>query len=471
MGACIEACTQAYENRNIRSPIVRLKVDDMGRNAPEIKVTPPGPKAKPIVDKDRKFIATCTKTAPIAVARGHGVFVEDVDGNTYLDFTSGVGVLNVGHCHPDVVDAIKTQAELFTHYAGTDYYYGIQTDLAQKLTELTPGGFEKKVFFTNSGAESVEAAFKLARWSTKKPLFFAFIGAFHGRTMGALALNASKPVHRARYQPMISGVTHVPYANCYRCPYKLEYPGCDIWCAKAIDELYLSSFIPPEEVAAMFTEPIQGEGGYIVPPPEFFKELKKIADKYKILLVDDEVQAGFGRTGKWFAIEHHGVVPDVVCTAKGMGSGMPIGSIIFRKELDWGVVGAHSNTYGGNPIACASSCATIDVIKKERLLENATKQGRYLLKQLNELKEKYEVIGDVRGKGLMCATEIVKDKRSKGLNPQLRNKIEDECWKNGLIVLGCGKSAIRYIPPLIIRSEQIDSAMEILEKAIRKSIK
>jgi len=434
---------------------------------PVINVPPPGPCARPIIEKDKKYLATSTKTAPIVVRRGSGVFVEDVDGNRYLDFTSGVGVLNVGHCHPAIVDAIRRQSELFLHYAGTDYYYSIQADLAEQLVSLTPGRFRKKVFYTNSGTESVEAALKLARWSTERPLFLAFIGAFHGRTMGALSLNASKPVHRARYQPMLPGVTHVPYAYCYRCPYRLEYPECDIWCARVIEEIYLTSFVPPEDLAAIFVEPLQGEGGYIVPPREFFIELKRIAQKYDILFIDDEVQAGFGRTGRWFAIEHYGVIPDIVCTAKGMGSGIPIGSIIFRAEYDWKAIGAHSNTFGGNPVACASSLATIETIRKEGLLANAEKQGSYLLKRLNELMDRYEVIGDVRGKGLMCATEIVKDKKSKGLNPKLRNRIEEECWKHGLIVLGCGKSSIRYIPPLIIQREHIDAAIEILEQAVK----
>ncbi|MGC9060152.1 MAG: aminotransferase class III-fold pyridoxal phosphate-dependent enzyme, partial [Thermoplasmata archaeon] len=269
---------------------------------PKIIEIPPGKKAKKIVDEDAKYIATSTKTSPVVAAKAKNAIVEDVDGNLYIDFSAGIGVLNLGHCHPAVVNAVKEQAEKLMHFAGTDFYYEIQVELARKLTEITPGNFAKKVFYTNSGAESNEAAIKLARWKTQRKQFIAFIGAFHGRTMGALALTASKPVHRDRFFPMMPGVNHIPYAYCYRCRYKLEYPSCDMWCAKILDEVYLDTFVPPEEVAGIFVEPVQGEGGYIVPPKEFLPTLKKIAEKHDMLFIDDEVQAGFGRTGKMFAI-------------------------------------------------------------------------------------------------------------------------------------------------------------------------
>lgn len=435
------------------------------KKKPYIKVEPPGPKAQKIIDMDQKYIATATKTSLLAIAQGKGVFLEDVDGNTYIDFTSGVGVLNVGQNHPKVIAAIKKQTDLFLHFAGTDFYYDAQSRLAETLAKLAPGKTQKKVFFTNSGTESVEAAIKLARWHTRKPRFIAFLKAFHGRTMGSLSLTASKPKHRERFFPTMPGVTHIPFAYCYRCPYKMEYPSCDIWCAKILDELYFNSVVPPNDVAALFAEPIQGEGGYVVPPPEFFTEIKKILDRYDILFVDDEIQAGFGRTGKMFAIENFGKIePDIITIAKGMGSGMPIGAAIFSAKYDFKVQGAHSNTYGGNLLACVSSLATIDVIKKEKLLANAKKQGRYLNKRLRELQEKYPIIGDVRGIGLMQVTELVSDQKTKKPAANEKDIIVEAAFKKGMVLLPCGESGIRFIPPLIITSEQIDMGIEILDR-------
>jgi 4-aminobutyrate aminotransferase len=289
--------------------------------------------------------------------------------------------------------------------------------------------------------------------------------------MGSLSLTASKPVHKDRYFPTVPGVEHIPYAYCYRCAYKLEYPGCGLWCAKILDEVYFSSYLPPQEVAAVFAEPVQGEGGYIVPPKDWLRALRDVTDQYGILLVDDEVQSGFGRTGKWFCAEHYGVEPDVVALAKGIASGFPMGAIVFRKELDWKVQGAHSNTYGGNPVGCAASLATIDVIEKEKLIQNAAKMGDYLHQRLLELQEKHECIGDVRGIGLMQATEFVKDRRTKEHAVKLRDAIEDLAWRKGLMLLGCGRSTLRYIPPLIVSQEQIDQAMEILDASIKEAMK
>jgi len=442
----------------------------MDRKA-SIKVAPPGPKAREIVGKDTRYLATATKAAPVVARRAQGVLVEDVDGNTFLDFTSGAGVINTGHCHPRVVEAIQKQAAELMHFAGTDYYYKVQADLAEKLVSITPGKFDKRVFFTNSGAESIEAALKLTRWTTQRKQFIGFIGAFHGRTMGALSLTASKPVHKDRYFPTMPGVEHIPYAYCYRCAYKMEHPSCGIRCARILEELYFKTFIPPTEVAAIFMEPVEGEGGYIVPPPEWAKALREIASRHGIMLVDDEVQAGFGRTGKWFCIEHYGVEPDVVALAKGIASGFPMGAIVFRKELDWAVQGAHSNTYGGNPMGCAASLATIEVIEKEKLIENAIKMGDLLHGRLLELQKRHDCIGDVRGRGLMQATEFVKDRRTKEEAPKLRDRIEELAWKNGLMLLGCGRSTIRYIPPLVVSVDQIDQAMEILDGCIKEAVK
>ncbi len=437
------------------------------KKSSRIKVSPPGPRARRIISKDEKFIATATKTSPIAAKRAKGAIIEDVDENTYIDFTSGVGVVNTGHCHPKIVEAVQKQAEELMHFAGTDFYYDVQNELAEQLVRITPGKFDKKVFFTNSGTESNECAIKLARWSTNRSRFIAFISAFHGRTIGSLSLTASKPVHRGRYFPAMPGVIHIPYAYCYRCRYKMEYPECDVWCAKILDEVYFKTFVPSDEVAALFFEPVQGEGGYIVPPKEFVQEIRKITNKHGIPIVDDEVQAGFGRTGKMFAIEHFDVEPEIITIAKGMGSGMPIGACVFNAKYDFGVSGAHSNTYGGNLLACASALATIDVIKKEKLAERAARLGKMVSKRLKEMKEKYKLIGDTRGIGLMQAVELVKSRKTKAPAAKEADKILEHCYKNGLILLPCGFSGIRFIPPLVIKKEELNEGLDIFESALK----
>lgn len=431
-----------------------------------IKTDIPGPKGKAIVDLDGKFLMTSTKTAPVVAVKGEGVWITDVDGNRFLDFTSGVGVVNTGHCHPDVVAAVQKQAAELMHFAGTDFYYENQARFAERLAATAPGNGAHKVFFTNSGTESVEAALKLARWNTRRPITLGLIGAFHGRSMGALTMTASRPVQRARFQAFAGGGTHIPAPNCYRCPYKMEYPSCDLYCIKILDELYFNSVLPPEDVAAFIAEPVMGEGGYIVPPPDYFQAAQKILKPHGILHIADEVQSGIGRTGKMWAIEHFGVVPDVITSAKGIGSGLPIGAIIADAKLDYTTLGAHSNTYGGNLVAVASGLATLDVLAKEHLFENATKQGAHLKKRLTELQKKHEVIGDVRGLGLMVATEFVKDLRTKGVVTKFRDQVETEAYKRGLVLLGCGRSAMRYIPPLVVKEEHIDEAVEILDASI-----
>jgi len=438
---------------------------------PKIRTEPPGPKAREIVALDYAFMATSTKCSPVVADSAEGTVVTDVDGNTYLDFASGIGVLNVGHRHPAVVKAIKEQMDKLMHFAGTDFYYAPQAKLAQRLCQITPGDFDKKVFLSNSGAESVEAAEKVARWSTGRKQFVSFIGAFHGRTFGALSLTASKPVQRERFFPLVPGFTHIPFAYCYRCPYRLEYPSCDIWCAKILEEVYFESFLPPEEVAALFVEPVQGEGGYIVPPAEFVRLMRRITSEHDILFVDDEVQAGMGRTGRMWGIEHHGVVPDILCTAKALGSGMPVAATVFSKALDFGKEGAHSNTYGGNPMACASSLATIDVIESEGLVEKSASKGEHMAKRLEELQERHELIGDVRGLGMMQATELVRDRRTKEHAVEERDAVVELCYKRGLILLPCGKSGIRYIPPLTVEIDQIDTAVDILDSALRDAMR
>lgn len=436
---------------------------------PDIKVTPPGPKAREIVERDHTYVATTTKSAPIVVKRAHGSIVEDVDGNLLIDFSSGISVLNIGHTHPKVVEAISKQAAEFTHFAGTDFYYDVQARLAERLGKLVPGKHRKKVFFANSGAEANEAAIKVAKSHTKRHLFLAFLGAFHGRTLGALSLTASKAKQRAGFFPTMPGAVHVPYAYCYRCPYKLTYPSCDLYCANIIEEVYMKTVAPPEDVAGVFVEPVQGEGGYIVPPAGWMDRIAKIARANDLLLIDDEVQTGFGRTGKMWAIEHSKAVPDILTMAKSMGSGVPIGAAVYPAEMDFQESGRHSNTFGGNPIACAASLATLDVIDGEGLVARSAKLGDHLARRLDEMQERYEFIGDRRGLGMMQATEFVSDKRTKKPDPKIRDAIGEDAYKHGLILLPCGESSLRYIPALNIPRDVLDAGLDVLEDCFRRA--
>jgi 4-aminobutyrate aminotransferase len=437
---------------------------------PCVKTAIPGENAKKLIALDDKYMMKCTKTSPIAIKSGKGIVLEDVDGNLFYDFTSGVGVCNTGHCHPKVVKAIQEQSNKLLHFAGTDYYYEPQSLLLEKIAHIGPGKHEKKVFFTNSGAESVEAAIKLSRFATKRTEFMAFLGAFHGRTMGALSLTCSKHIHKKGFAPSMPGVHHVPFAYCYRCPYHLSYPDCNIHCADVIEEMYFTKLVHPDDIAAFFVEPIQGEGGYVVPPKEFIQKIKKMCEKYGILYVSDEIQAGFGRTGKFFAIEHFDVVPDIITMAKGMGSGLPIGCIQFDAKLDYPYEGAHSNTFGGNPVCASASLATIEILTQDNLIQNAA-VGQHFHEGLKELQKKYPVIGDVRGIGLMQGIEIVKDPCTKEKAPKLRNEIIDIGINKGLITIGCGTNSIRFIPPLVIKKAEIDIALEILDQSIHDALK
>jgi 4-aminobutyrate aminotransferase len=435
---------------------------------PKIVVTPPGPKARELVKKDEEFISpSYGRFYPLVIESGKGCIVKDVDGNEFIDFNSGLVCLAVGHNHPRVVSAIKSQCDRFLHYSNTDFYYREVVDLAEKLSQITPGNAAKKVYFGNSGAEAIEAAVKLAKWHSRKQLFIAFAGAFHGRTVGALSFTASKPTQRRHFFPLMPGVTHVPYPYCYRCPYKLEFPECGYWCVDFIEEQVLQKYVPEEDTAGMVFESIQGEGGYVVPPPEFFQRLKKLADKHGLLLIDDEVQSGMGRTGKWFAIEHWGVEPDILCTAKALASGLPLGATVAKaKIMDW-VAGSHASTFGGNPLSCVAASAVIDVVKEEKLLDNANKQGSHIMKRLEELKQECEIVGDIRGKGLMIGMEIVEDKDGKKPAPKKVEEIMKSSWKRGVNVISCGASTIRIAPPLIITRELVDSAMDIIEDTTR----
>jgi 4-aminobutyrate aminotransferase len=436
---------------------------------PQIKTALPGPRAKKLIKLDKSFVSpSYTRVYPLVADKGDGLWVHDVDGNIFLDFTAGIATNATGHCHPQVVRAIQQQAKRLLHMSGTDFYYTPQILLAEKLAALAPGPRTKRAYFGNSGAEAVEAAFKLARWHTKRELNIAFFGAFHGRTMGALSLTASKTVQKKNYNPFVPGITHIPYAYCYRCAYNLTYPKCGLYCVHWVEDTLFRTTVPPEEVAAIFVEPIQGEGGYIVPPPGFHKELYKIAKKYGILYVADEVQSGMGRTGKMFGMEHFKVNPDIIAVAKGIASGMPLGAMIApAKIMNW-EAGSHASTFGGNPLSCQAAMATIKLLENN-LMKNAEKQGNRLMKGLLELQKTYECMGDVRGKGLMVAVELVKDRETKEPATKLRPRIIKRAFEMGLLVLGCGENSIRFSPSLTAKAAEVDACLSIFEEVMKKA--
>jgi 4-aminobutyrate aminotransferase len=435
--------------------------------APYLVTEIPGPKAQSLVQRSDRIVSSSLPRAyPLAVKQARGVVVEDVDGNRYLDCAAGIAVCTTGHCHPRVTQAIQQQAANLLHICAADYYEPLYIGLAERLAGLAPGGDRKRVFLGNSGAEAVEAALKLARYHTGRSRMLAFFGAFHGRTMGAVSLTASKPVYRRGFGPLVPGITHVPYAYCYRCSYHLTYPACDLACVDYIEDVLFARTIPPEEVAAVFVEPVQGEGGYIVPPAGWLAKLRALCDRYGILLVDDEVQSGMGRTGRMFAIEHWGVEPDIVCSAKALASGMPLSAMIARdRVMNW-PAGAHGSTFGGNPVCCAAAHATLDVIEGEALLANAARVGQGLLSSLRGLAKESRLVGDVRGLGLMIAVELVKDKETKEMAKKETDAVMLECFKRGLLVLPCGPNSVRFSPPLIISEAQARTAFEIFAEAV-----
>ena len=450
-----------------------LKNEKFEEKKIRIAVTPPGPEAKKVIEMDDKYLVTSTKSLPIVAKRGYGSFLEDVDGNIYLDFSTGISVNNLGHLHPKVKKAVEEQLEKLWHFAGTDFYYEEQVKAAKALTEVTPGKFSKKVFFANSGTEANEAAIKIAKAFTMKQQFISFIGGFHGRSQGSLSLTASKPIQRKGFFPTMPGVEHAPFPNPYRNPFNIdgyeEPEELENRVIDFIDRYMLKTYVPAENLAAFVVEPIQGEGGYIVPPRNFHKKLRKLADDNNALVIMDEVQTGFGRTGKFFASEHFGVEPEVISVAKAIASGIPMGGVIVNSRLNFREPSLHSNTFGGNVLASAACVATVSAIREEKLLENATRQGEYFKRRLNELAEKEELIGDVRGIGLMLALDFVKDRKTKEPNAKFRDRVELKSMENGLILLSTGLSAIRIIPPLNVTGEEIDMSMECLEKAIRAS--
>ena len=436
---------------------------------PHIKTALPGPNARRIVDRDQVSISpSYTRSYPMVAKRGRGVVVEDVDGNEFLDFSAGIAVTSTGHCHPEVVAAIQKQAAELIHMSGTDFYYENMVTLSERLSRIAPMKGPHKVHYGNSGAEAVEAALKLARYHTKRQHIIAFFGAFHGRTMGALSLTASKPQQRRRFAPLVPGVTHVRYPDVYRgcvggSPEEAE--AFALGCARFIEDKLFKTTLAPEEVAAIFVEPIQGEGGYVVAPTVFMQELRRICDRHGILLVADEVQSGAGRTGKWWAIEHTGVEPDIVCMAKGIASGMPLGVMMAKADImDW-VPGSHASTFGGNPVSIAAALATMDVLEREGI-KNAEVVGRHIMERIADWPKRLDFVGDVRGRGLMIGVEIVTDKKTKTPGGVERDRIVELAFERGLLFLGCGPNSIRICPPLVVTKEQADIAIDVLEECI-----
>ena len=434
---------------------------------PHLITALPGPRAQQIIARDHQVLSlSYTRGYPLVMKRGEGAIVEDVDGNRFLDFAAGIAVVATGHSHPAVVAAVQKQAAEFLHMSGTDFYYESMVTLAEKLAALAPGDVQRRVYFGNSGAEANEAAIKLARYHTGRDKFIAFLGSFHGRTMGALSLTGSRVIQKRGFHPSLP-VQHIPYAYCYRCAYGKEPQTCAVECVKVLEDQLFKTILPADEVAAIFVEPIQGEGGYLVPPTKFHEELRRVADKYGILLVHDEVQSGMGRTGRMFASEHFGVMPDIVTIAKGIASGMPLSATIARAEMMNWPPGAHASTFGGNPVSIAAALATVELLE-DHVMENCRVMGDYMLERMNRWPQVFKHVGDVRGRGLMIGFELIEDKETRERAPEIRNRLEMMAFERGLLILGCGPNSIRLCPPLIINRDQADFALETLEECLTK---
>ncbi len=454
------------------TPIVNQTEDQIRLTyGPKINTPLPGPKARAVVEADDRYVSpSYTRSYPMVAKRGRGIRVEDVDGNEFLDFAAGIAVCSTGHCHPEVVAAIQTQAAELIHMSGTDFYYEHMVTLAERLSRVAPMKGPHRFYYGNSGAEAVECALKIARYHTGRQHVIAFFGAFHGRTMGALSLTASKPQQRRRFSPLVPGVTHIRYPYAYRgCsggPQETE--AFALGCARYIEDKLFKTVLAPEEVAAIFVEPIQGEGGYVPAPTVFLQELRRICDKHGILLVADEVQSGAGRTGRWWAIQDSGVEPDIITIAKGIASGMPLSVCMTRAEImDW-KPGSHASTFGGNPVAIAAALATMDILEREGIA-NAAKIGGQMLNRLRTWLGKHPNVGDVRGRGLMIGVEFVKDQDSRDPFPALRDRIVDLCFENGLLILGCGETSIRLAPPLILNEHEATIALDIFEESLTQA--
>jgi len=433
---------------------------------PHLVTALPGPRAKKIVERDHKVISpSYTRDYPLVAQSGCGATVQDVDGNTFLDFAAGIAVVATGHCHPAVVAAIQKQASELIHMSGTDFYYSGMVEFAEKLASIVPGSGAKRVYFGNSGTEAIEAAMKLARYHTKRDKFIAFYGCFHGRTMGSLSLTASKAVQRKRFGSLLGGVFHTPYPDTYRGAYGVRPESAAADALAQIENEIFKRMVDPEEVAAIVVEPIQGEGGYVVAPAEFLRGLESLCRKHGILLVVDEVQSGMGRTGKWWASDHAGIEPDIVCAAKGIASGMPLGAMIAKADvMDW-APGAHASTFGGNPVSIAAGLATFDLLQSG-LIANAARMGEFIFRRTADWRERHKSVGNIRGKGLMIGIELVRDQKTKEKAPELRNQVIQLAFERGLLILGAGENSLRLAPPLVIDEEQADFAMRTLDACI-----
>jgi 4-aminobutyrate aminotransferase len=427
-----------------------------------------GPKAQDYIERDAAVVSpSYPRAAPFVMDHGKGSEIWDVDGKRFIDFSSGIAVCSTGHSHPRVVEAITKQAEQFIHIS-SDYYHPKWIELSERLATLAPFPEAAKVFLCNSGTESIEAAIKLARYHSGRQQFIAFYGAFHGRTIGSLAFTASKSLYRKGFMPLMNGVTHVPFPNPYRPLFTSSGGDEGKAVVDYIENVVFAHTVPPDDCAAILVEPIQGEGGYVVPPDSFFPALRELCDKHGILLIVDEVQSGVGRTGKMWAIEHWDVCPDIVCSAKGLGSGLPIGATIARSSvMDW-PAGAHGNTYGGNPLACSAAMVTLDLVEEE-MMHNAAELGNHALDALAEIQSRMHSVGDVRGKGLMLGMEFVSDTRTKKPASGVREKVVELSFEKGLLLMGCGKSSIRLIPPLNIEKTLLDEGLQVLESAIHEA--
>jgi 4-aminobutyrate aminotransferase len=433
---------------------------------PHLVTALPGPNAQDVLLRDARFVSpSYTRSYPMVVKAGRGATVEDVDGNIFLDFAAGIAVVATGHCHPVVVDAIQKQASELIHISGTDFYVPNMVELAERLAAIAPGKDPKKVYFGNSGTEAVEAAIKLARYHTRRDKIIAFYGCFHGRTLGSLSLTASKSVQRKGFGALLPGVFHIPYPNSYRCPYGHPSPCNGVEAATILESEIFKRIVAAEEVAAVFVEPIQGEGGYLPAPKEFLLELQRICREHGILLVADEVQSGMGRTGKWWAGDHSGIEPDILCVAKGIASGMPLSAMIARASvMDW-KPGAHASTFGGNPVSVAAALATMNLLET-KYIDNARRMGDFLMKRMSGWTARHPIVGDVRGKGLMIGIEIVRDQKTKERAQDLRDAIVAAAFSKGLLLLGAGENTLRVAPPLMIDEEQADCALRIIEECI-----
>ena len=435
-------------------------------DAPNLKTPLPGPKAKALIERDGKVVSpSYTRDYPFVIARGVGATVEDVDGNVFLDCAAGIAVNSTGHSHPKVVAAIVDQAQKFLHMSGTDFYYEPQVRLGEDLAATAPFPGPVRTFYANSGTEANEAAIKMARYHTKRFGILGFLGSFHGRTLGSLSLTSSRAIQRRGFGPMQGGTFHAPYATCYRCPVGLTPDRCGAECLDFLEEQVLVHLISPDDVAAVLVEPIQGEGGYVVPAKAFHERLRALTTKHGMLLMVDEVQSGMGRTGKMWAIEHFGVQPDVVTAAKGIASGLPLGVAIARSDVMAWPPGAHASTFGGNPVSCAAAIATIELLR-ESLVKNAAEVGEHLLAGLRALMDKHPIIGDVRGKGLMVGVELVRDRQTKERATEERNAVVDEAFRRGMLILGAGRNAIRFSPPLVLSKAQADTAVRIFDECL-----